>query len=300
MNARFRMTGRTPIELVLDCKATLGEGVCWDAGRQLLYWVDIPEGTVHVFDPATGENRSRAVGQPVGAAVPTKSGKLLVAMHHGFALLDTGTEELKPLLDPEEDKPDNRFNDGKCDPAGRFWAGTMQLKAERGAGALYRLDADLTVHMMVEGVSVSNGLAWSPELDRMYYIDSPRREVTVFDYDHESGDITNPRAVVRLSPDEGHPDGMTIDETGMLWVAHYGGGCLSRWDPANGERIDTIPMPVRRVTDCVFGGRDLDILYVSTARNKLTEDELEQQPAAGGLFALKPGVRGIAAPPFGA
>lgn len=287
------------IEVVIDGKATLGEGVNWDAGSQRLYWVDILEAQLHVFDPGSGADRCIDVGQYVGAAVPTASGDLMLAMHNGFFRLDLGTEALTPVCDPEDDLPGNRFNDGKCDPAGRFWAGTMHLDGQGASGALYRMDKDLSVHKLFGDVGISNGLAWSPDHTTLYYIDTPTCEVSAFAYDHADGSITGRGVAVAFSGDHGHPDGMTIDEEGMLWVCFYGGGRMARFNPATGEKVDEVRFPVRPVTNCVFGGPDLDTLYVSTARIGLSDEDLEQQPLAGGLFCVRPGVRGLPAVPFG-
>jgi sugar lactone lactonase YvrE len=293
------MTAGPTAELVLDARAELGEGVNWDAAKGVLYWVDILHHEVHIFDPASGADRCIRVGQYVGAAVPTSAGDLMLALHHGFARLDPDTGTLTPVCDPESHLPDNRFNDGKCDPAGRFWAGTMHMEAQGRTGALYRMDKDLSVHKILDEVSISNGLAWSPDLSTLYYIDTLQYEVAAFDYDLDTGDVGRRRAVIKFSHDAGHPDGMTIDEQGMLWVAYCGGGRVARWDPVQGELLEEIRLPVTMTTNCVFGGPELDTLYISTARVTLTDEDLARQPHAGALFCVKPGVRGQAAPPFG-
>jgi sugar lactone lactonase YvrE len=285
-------------DVAVPSRATLGEGVNWDAGRQCLYWVDILEKELHIYDPASGSDRRIAVGQYVGAVVPTATGALMLAMHHGFYRLDLETEALTPVCDPEADLPDNRFNDGKCDPAGRFWAGTMQREGQGSSGALYRMDEDLSVHKQFGGVGISNGLAWSPDHATMYYIDTPTHEVTAFDYDLATGAIANRRAVIAFRHDEGHPDGMTIDEEGMLWVCFFGGGRIARCNPVTGKELDEIRFPVSNVTNCVFGGPDLDTLYASTARLTLTDQELAEQPLAGSVFRVKPGVCGMPAVSF--
>jgi len=286
-------------EIAVPSEATLGEGVNWDADRQCLYWVDIAEKELHVYDPATDSDRRIDVGQYVGAAVPAAAGDLLLAMHHGFFRLDLETEALTPVCDPEADQPDNRFNDGKCDPAGRFWGGTMQLDGQGLTGALYRVDQDLSVHKQFDGVGVSNGLAWSPDQTTMYYIDTVTCEVAAFDYDFATGAIANRRAVVTFGSGTGHPDGMTIDEEGMLWVCFFGGGRIARCNPGTGDEIDEIRLPVSNVTNCVFGGPGLDTLYVSTARLTLSEARLAEQPQAGSVFRVRPGVCGLPPVPFG-
>ncbi|MCI0392420.1 MAG: SMP-30/gluconolactonase/LRE family protein [Acidobacteria bacterium] len=276
----------------LDAKATLGEGPCWDARRQSLYWVDIEEHRLHIYDPAKREDRAIDVGQPIGAAVMRKSGGVLLALRQGFYAFDLDTETLEHLDDPETDLPENRFNDGKCDPAGRFWAGTMAVSEAPNRGSLYCLDTDLTVHKRVEAVSISNGLAWSLDERMMYYVDSPTRVVSAFDYDKASGEISNRRAAIQIPDGMGFPDGMTIDEEGMLWIAMWDGAMVGRWNPANGSLLSEIPLPVSRPTSCVFGGKNLDELYITSARSRLDKETLAAQPLAGGVFKCKPGIRG--------
>ena len=285
--------------MVWDAKATLGEGVCWDAHRQILYWVDILEKQVHIFNPATNQDRCIPVGQYVSAVVPMTCGDLALATHHGFASLNLETEKITPLGDPESHLPVNRFNDGKCDPAGRFWAGTMHIEAKEKSGALYRMDTDGSIHTMVEPVGISNGLAWSNDHQTMYFIDTMQYEMVAFDYDIQTGAIADSRTVIHFDRDTGLPDGMTIDEEGMLWVCFVDGGCVTRWNPNDGTLLQKIPLPATLTTNCAFGGPQLDTLYVSTCRYEYTDEDLEKQPFAGSLFAIKPGVRGIAATPFG-
>jgi sugar lactone lactonase YvrE len=284
-------------ELVLDAKARLGEGAVWDAGPRLLYWVDIEGHEVHAFDPATGRDRSFALGDSVGTVVPRARGGVALALGRSFAALDLETRRLSVLAEPEEEKArlGNRFNDGKCDPRGRFWAGTMALSEAPAAGGLYRLDPDGSVHRMLAGVSISNGIAWSAGADLMYYIDTPTREVAVFDYDDATGAISNRRVAVRFPARHGWPDGMTMDAEGLLWIAEWDGGCVSRWDPATGKLARKLKLPVSRVTSCAFGGPGLDELYVTTAWSRLEPAQRRAQPLAGGLFRLRAGVEGVPA-----
>lgn len=281
------------LELVLDVNAILAEGPCWDEVEQLLYWVDIEGKKVHIYDPATNVDRAIDVGQHVGAIAVRKSGGAVLAMHHGIYFLDIKTEKLIPVCDPENDKPDNRFNDGKCDAAGRFWVGTLNFEEKDPLGALYCMEIDHSVRKILKGVTVSNGITWSPDNTVMYYIDSPTRQVVAFDYDIKTGSISNKRVVVEIPEGEGNPDGMTSDSEGMIWVAQWGGWQVSRWNPYTGELIDKIPVPVERVTSCIFGGKDLDELYITTARRGLEGEELKKQPHAGGIFRIKTGIKGL-------
>jgi sugar lactone lactonase YvrE len=284
-----------PSELILDARATLGEGAIWHAREQRLYWVDIEPGRLHVYDPADGTDRVFELGQMVGTVVPRARGGVMLALHHGFAAFDLQTGAMTPWSDPEHHLPRNRFNDGKCDPAGRFWAGTISLDREPGAASLYCLEPDGRVRAMWRGVTNSNGIAWSQDRATMYYIDTPTRRVTAFDYDVASGQIANPRTVITIPEDCGKPDGMTIDAAGMLWIALWEGGCVGRWDPRTGAWLDSVAVPASRVTSCAFGGPDLNELYITTARIGLNVSDLAEQPHAGSLFRARPGVPGVAA-----
>lgn len=285
-------------ELVLDAKVLLGEGPWWNAGTQQLYWVDIEGNAFHVFDPATGNDRKIDVGQMIGCCVGRKSGGVVVALQNGFYGLNLETETLTPLVDPEAHLPENRFNDGKCDSRGRLWAGTTRVQHDEPSGFLYRLDADLSVNRKLDDVWISNGLAWSRDDKTMYYIDSPTSEVVSFDFDAATGEISNEQLVIEIPEGGGSPDGMTIDEEGMLWVALWDGWRVIRVNPESGEIIDEIRLPVARPTSCVFGGANLDELYITTASTRMPAEELAKQPLAGGIFRCKPGVRGLPAYEF--
>lgn len=281
--------------LVYDARADLGEGPIWHSPTQLLYWVNILSGQLNLFDPNTGHNRTIVLGQPVGTVVPRKAGGVMVALQNGLATLDLDTEELTIVHDPEAHLPGNRFNDGKCDPAGRFWAGTMSLNAEDSLGSLYCMDIDHSVRRALGNVTISNGLVWSHDHSTMYFIDSATRMITAFDYDEPTGSISNRRTAITIPPGIGVPDGMTIDAEGMVWIAHFGGSRVTRWNPTNGVFLSHISVPATQVTACAFGGPDLDRLYITTARIDLNADALLKQPDAGGLFVVSPGVKGVKA-----
>ncbi len=192
----------TELEPILDVHAIVGEGPIWDGERRLLYWVDVLGSTLYVFDPASGENRVLNVGQHIGTVVPWRRDEVMVAVRHGFASFDLATGTLHPILDPEEHLPGSRFNDGKCDPAGRFWAGTMAYQDPSDQGSLYRMGTDLEVRKVMDGIGIANGIVWSLDHRIMYYIDTVRADVRAYDYDAGSGEIANERVVIAV------PDGV--------------------------------------------------------------------------------------------
>ncbi len=284
------MESRQDVELVQDARAALGEGPAWDAASGRLIWVDILGRRVHRLDPATGHDALVETPLDVGAAVPRRSGGLLLALQDGFWRQE-GSGAPEPWVRVGEDAS-VRFNDGKCDPAGRLYAGTMGYDARPGAGAFYRLDPDGRVTPLLDGVTISNGLAWSADARTFFYIDSPLRRIDAFDVDPVTGALSRRRTVVDLSSVAGVPDGMAIDADGGLWVAFFGGGCVRRYDPDGGAATAEILLPARDVTSCAFGGPDLADLYITTARVAADAAELAARPLSGGLFRIRPGVRG--------
>ncbi|MGA2489747.1 MAG: SMP-30/gluconolactonase/LRE family protein, partial [Anaerolineales bacterium] len=229
-------------ELVLDAHADLGEGPAWEARSACLYWVDIRLGCLHLFNPQDGTDHHLDVGETLGCAAPRRSGGLVLGLRSGFGLLDPplpwGDEaaeaphketkaKIRATLNPEPHLPGNRFNDGKCDPAGRFLAGSMDNAEVEATGSLYSLDPRGSVKTLLSGTRISNGLAWSPDYHTFYHIDTPARTVTAYDYDLSTGAIAAPRPVISVPPALGWPDGMTSDTEGMLWVAMWGGAKLT-------------------------------------------------------------------------
>jgi sugar lactone lactonase YvrE len=285
------------VELVLDAGADLGEAPTWDADAHRLIWVDITKGLVHSFDPDTGQDDVVDVGQPVGAAVPTRSGRLALAAEDSFSLLDPATARTDLLAEVESEVAETAMNDGKCDGAGRFWAGTKDVEGHRPLGSLYRLDADHRLTRVLKDVTISNGLGWSPDQRTMYYIDSTTYGIDAFDFDFSSGSVSHRRRMVELPVAWGLPDGMTVDEEGLLWVAFWGGSAVRRIG-VDGRLASTIELPASQTTSCTFGGDDLSDLYVTSARVGLSDTELREQPSAGGLFRLRAGVRGLPSHPF--
>jgi len=276
---------------VLDAKAVLGEGPVWRAETQDLVWVDIESTRVCCFNPATGENQTWDVGEKPGLAVPTKQGDLILGTSVGFVRLDLASGVLSPIIDPEQDLPNNRFNDGKVDPEGRLWAGTMGLDEAPNVGSLYRLNRNLSTDKLFDQVTISNGMAWTSDQKTFYYIDSPTRRVDVFDCDMAGGTVSDRRTAFELPEGMGYPDGMSIDNEGMLWVALWQGWGVARFAPG-GALLAKVEVPVECVTSCCFGGENWDELYITTSSRDLDETGRAEQPLAGGLFRCRPGVSG--------
>ncbi|WP_338201619.1 SMP-30/gluconolactonase/LRE family protein [Candidatus Nephthysia bennettiae] len=285
------------VELVLDAHAEVGEGPAWDPASTRLVWVDITRSQVHLFDPSTASDISFDVGEHVGAAAPRAAGGLVLALRGGFGVLDLQTGGVEAIADTEASNPKNRMNDGKCDRAGRFWAGSMSYAETGNEGSLYRLEHDHSVVRVLSGVGLSNGLGWSPDDRLMYHVDSLAATVYVHDFDLESGSIANRRPLIEVTEGHGTPDGMTVDAEGCLWVAFWGGGAVRRYAP-DGSLLQEVGLPVRQVSCCAFGGSDQGDLYITTASRGLSEQELREQPAAGGLFRFRPGVTGPPAHPY--
>jgi sugar lactone lactonase YvrE len=269
--------------------ATLAESPVWDTRHRSLLWVDIIGGEVHRYDPATGGDTATAVGVPVGAVAVRRGGGLLLAAGRGFAFLDEPAGSLRWLWTGARG---DRMNDGKCDPAGRFLAGTLTNARAPGESALYRLGADGQVTTLIENVTLSNGLDWSPDGVLLYYTDTPLERVDVMDYDISTGAVRDRRAFVDLRDVDGRPDGLTVDADGGVWIAMARGGVVRRYTPAG--RLDhVLDLPVPLVTSVAFGGADLTDLYVTTSREGLNEVDLAVQPQAGAVFCAEAvGVRG--------
>ncbi len=278
------------IETAGEIRSTWGEGPIWWEGK--LVYVDIESHCVISYDPKTGEEQTWNVGERVGTVVPRSSGGFVIAGDHGFAFLDEQSGEVTPICDPEADKGNNRFNDGKCAPDGHFFAGTISLVKKAGDADLYRLSPGLEASKAYGPVTNSNGIAWSADGKTAYYIDTPTKRVRAFDY--EGGLLTNPREVISTEDLEASPDGMTIDGDGHLWIAFCHGACVICYDPESGEMMRKIELPCLETTACAFGGEALDELYVTTGIHKSEVEEL-----AGRLLVIKGlGVKGLPAHSF--
>lgn len=281
-------------DLFLRAEAELAEGPLWIDGA--LWFVDIL-GAYVARVKVDGEGRPTAterfpVGDMVGALAPRRRGGLVLALKDRFAFLDPRSGEITTLARPADLGKNVRFNDGKCDPRGRFLAGTMGLKGEPCLGKLYSLSDDHSVRELLDAISVSNGLAWCRDGHTFYYIDTPTRRVRAFDYDVETGSLSNGRDLVAIPGRLGSPDGMTVDQDGNLWIAQWGGAGVGCWGHSTGELIEWVEVPARNVTSCTFGGPGLDRLFITTAKSRKTAETSTEEDEGGSIFVCRPGVRG--------
>lgn len=284
-------------ECVFEARAQLGEGPVWDERAGVLHFVDIEGRTISCFEPTTRRCRELQLDERVGFALPRRDGGLVCGLQSGLAFVDFDREQVERFATPEPDMPENRFNDAKCDPSGRLWAGTMDTAQVHATGVLYRIDSDLSVHAMDRGYVVTNGPAFSPDGRTMYHNDSSRRIVYAFDCDPVAGTLDHKRVFLQLTESDGFPDGMTVDSEGCVWLAQWGGSCVSRWTP-EAERIGSIAVAAPQVTSCAFGGPDMKTLYITTARIGLEAKVLSERPLSGGVFALDVDVAGSVAERF--
>jgi len=285
--------------LAFKANAKLGEGAIWNVDNQKLYWVDIEGQCFNIFDPATGDNIVYKTGKRVGTVVPINANTVLTALEDGIATIDLEKGSVDYVLNTDIHKVNNRrFNDGKCDPRGRFWVGTLSMDGIANVSSLYCIDKDFNLSERISGVSISNGIAWSIDGSLMYYIDTPTGEVVQFDYNLENGTIANKKLIIKITEQDGYPDGMTIDGQGMLWVALWDGFGVVQIDPSTGNILQKINIPAPKVTSCTFGGPNLDQLYITTARVEMTEDDLLKYPLSGSIFIADIKVTGLRANHF--
>lgn len=290
MTAAVREIRAEPVEMDLP-PSELGEGPVWLEDRDELAFVDIQRGLIELLAVATGHVRTIAVGEMVGSFAPTRSGDLVAAVATGFVQVDLSTGRTRRLATLERVDPTIRMNDGKADPWGRFWAGTMGIDKRPGAGTLYCLEPDLHVRVAVAPVTISNGLDWTDDRRTMFYVDTPTQRVDRFDLEGDGLDLRNRRTFASLRSDQGAPDGLTLDASGGLWLALWGGFEVACYGPSGAVEA-RIPVPAGHVTSCAFGGPDLADLYITTAFAELSDAERAAQPLAGRLFHCRPGPRG--------
>lgn len=284
-------------EVVVNARAALGEGPVWDETAGYLYFVDILGHTICRLHPGDGKVESVDTGESVGFIVLTTNGGIVAGLESGFYLIDFLTGVKQFIAAPPECGHGWRMNDGKCDAAGRIWAGTLSTTWNHGrgdtsiTGSLYRLEAGYNLFAMRSGITLPNGLGFSPDNKTFYFTDTWSRVVTAYDFDLDTGDISDGRPAVTIPEGMGLPDGLAVDAEGMLWICLYGDSSVVRFDPVAGKELDRVNLPVERVTCCAFGGSGLDELYITTAREGVID--LEAQPEAGALFCARPGVTGM-------
>ncbi|GAB2516374.1 SMP-30/gluconolactonase/LRE family protein [Microbulbifer agarilyticus] len=288
---------KSPVHCVWDAKATLGEGPCWVAREQAIYWVDIKQHQLHRLCTVTDQRRSWHIPDQLTALAPRRNGGFIGTLRDGFALLEIpqlgDRVHIKKLGTPEQEAAGNRFNDGKVDAKGRFWAGSMDDDEAKPTGSLYRLDGDCSWQHIDDNYIITNGPTFSPDGHTLYHTDTLARTIYAFDVTSD-GRVGNKRVFFQFDESSGFPDGMTVDEEGCLWVCHFFGWGITRISP-KGNIVGRLELPVSNVTSCTFAGDRLETLYITTARKGLTEEQLLAQPLAGGLFRYEPKVRGLAA-----
>lgn len=288
----------TSLRCVSRAATDCGEGPVWCPVKKVLYWVDITGARLHCYDPARNADTAWDMPEEIGSVVIRRNGKLLVALERKFAFFDPATGAIEMLFDPQPDDRETRLNDSKCDRLGRLWHANYHLPIPRQPhGALFRIDPDLSCHTMDTGFRCGNGPDWSPDDRTMYVGDSIEQVIYAYDFDLGSGTIANRRVFARIDPSIGRPDGVKVDAEGFVWTGHADGWRLTRFAPDG--RVDRqVMLPTRMVTNCAFGGDNLDTLYITTARWSMSAEDIAKQPLAGGLFMLGPGVRGQANIPF--
>jgi sugar lactone lactonase YvrE len=287
-------------EVAAAAGAELGERPVWDARQRCILWVDINAGQLHQHRPEGGDRVVASAGVPVGAAAPRANGGYVLAAADGFRLVKADGAADGPPVRPPGMPEHVRFNDGACDPAGRFWAGTAATDGQAGTGSLYHLDPGGRVTEVLGGVTESNGLGWSPDATVFYYTDSgeERSRVRAFSFDVQTGELAGERELIGFGPADGIADGLVVDAEGCLWIAMWDAGFVRRHS-ADGELLSLYPVPVSRPTCPGFGGPDLDELYLTTAREGLAGDRRDAEPLAGHLLRARPGVRGLALACYG-
>ncbi len=280
--------------LELNIKSLLGEGSFWNYKTSELYWIDIEGKKLHIYKPETQKDLVFNLPSRVGTVVPTtKKDEALVALEDGIYRINTQTGALSLFSDVESKLTINRFNDGKCDPNGNLWVGSMNLKQDVASAHLYKIGSDGKATAMLDSITISNGIVWTKDHKTMYYTDTPTGKIMAYDYNPETATISNARIAVKVPESLGFPDGMCIDENDKLWVALWNGNAVGNFDPVSGKLIRKIEVPAHNITSCSFGGKDLNILYITTASIDMTQEEKERFPEAGSVFKVIPGVKGV-------
>lgn len=289
----MNLNSRINASVLYPSACALGESPVWHAERKSCFWVDIERKKIYEYNWEEKTILSHVLEQRVSLIVPGRNGKLVLGLQGGIGKFDPDSGALSHITDMNADWKDHRCNDGACDKKGRLWIGTMELNAKKGDGVVYCVEKNKPVEKKIDNVSISNGLAWSIDNKRLYYTDSLTREIWSFRYDLAAGDIFFEKVAVRIPEEMGMPDGMAMDEEGMLWVALWGGFGIGKWNVLTGQMLDFIRLPVPHVTSCAFAGEDLDQLIITTAREGLNNDQLVKYPESGHVFIVKPGVKGL-------
>jgi L-arabinonolactonase len=286
----------TEVTCVANTADVLGEVPRWHATEKALYWIDALKPAIHCYDPTSGKVESWTPPEKLGSFAPCANGGLIIAGRNGFALYDPRSGSFARVSDPENKADENILNDGRCDPRGRFWAGSMTKTMKGATGRLYRVDKGRT-EACDENIWVSNGIAWSPDGATMYFADSHVHTIFAYDYELANGKLGKRRVFADLNAMTGVPDGASCDSKSYLWAAMFDGACIARFAP-DGRLDRTVPMPISRPTAVAFGGPDLRTMYVTTARFRLAPEKLAAEPHAGGLLALDVGVAGLPEPMY--
>ena len=282
---------------MLDVKASLGECPIWSADEQVLYWVDINAPSLNRFDPKRGTNTAWPMAQAIGSFAVRARGGFVAALRDGIWFIDAQGVPERKIAPAPYDPTHHRFNDGRADPQGRFWVGSMNEKRDINSARLYRLNSDLSLSPMLDDMMISNGLGFSPDGRTMYHADTPARTVRAYAFDGEQGTLSNGRVFARFDGETDRPDGAAVDSEGCYWCAFYSGGKLVRLSQ-QGRLLAEYPIPAMCPTMCAFGGDDLRTLYVTTARQRRDPDELARLPQSGAIFAMRLDVAGLPEPKF--
>ena len=287
----------SPVELALDSKASLGECPRWDEQNQLLYWVDINQGCLHRFNPRTQQNDTLQFEEEIGCFSLATDGGFVIAARSGFYRLSGWHTGRDFICDPEQGLLNNRFNDGRCDGKGRFIAGSLCTGSDTNRANIWSLNSsNNTANRLVQTLTISNGIAFSPRGDKLYYSDSPAQTVYRADYDLATGNIGPSSVFYQFAADEGYPDGASVDSEGNYWVALYAGGAIAKINP-KGQLVDKLSVPVLAPTMVTFGGPKLATLFITSTADR-PKEELDQYPLSGGIFSIESDTRGLIEPRF--
>jgi sugar lactone lactonase YvrE len=279
---------------IFPAQCILAESPYWHVGKKSYFWVDIEKGTLYQYSKGDSKPKTWQFEHRLSLVVEGEDDKVILGLDRKIARFDLVTQSLEWIVEVESDLILNRFNDGKCDAKGRLWAGTLSTQFTAGSGSLYLIDAPDSALKKIPNVSISNGIAWTPDQQTMYFIDSPTQEIRAFEFDLEHGVLGQNQVVIQVPKSLGTPDGMTIDQDGNLWIGHYGGFGVYCWDPRTGKLLDKIEVPAPHVTSCTFGGELLDELLITTAQENMSIEDLRKYPASGDIFLAKTNAKGFA------